>query len=374
MLPILPRQMLWTELKTMDEFFRLDPVNEDFFEVFSKLREEPFGVQLDAVKVFNEVYYQATRMMFEKPLPDDMPKYISDIKANMGWNYSAELVMTMVFFMGLSLDRRVNQINRYSKGTIEEKFAGCPYWEPFKKLSEHLHKEKRYIDYSFPPCPNEIKDLQKNHIRWSVITQKYDLSCIEHVINLWSDINDQKEIALMIKGSMSMILGINHQKTDLKQISRFIDKYLHDETKYEDSIENKLRIRLQTIINEDMRRRIAELETENTHLKTLLEKKKINGSARKFTLVEIVNYCKGCVVWDDAKSIVAMLNKLLRRIGTDEDSDLVDSIEAEFINRRHGNTFNNANVTMQNPQIQDVYRITGNDTVNLGESQDGEEE
>jgi hypothetical protein len=34
-----------------------------------------------------------------------------------------------------------------------------------------------------------------------------------------------------------------------------------------------------------------------------------------------------------------MLNKLLRRIGTKEDSDLVDSIETEFFNRRYGNTY-----------------------------------
>jgi hypothetical protein len=31
-----------------------------------------------------------------------------------------------------------------------------------------------------------------------------------------------------------------------------------------------------------------------------------------------------------------MLNKLLRRIGTDEDSDLVDSIEEEFKYRKYG--------------------------------------
>ena len=82
MLPLLPRQMLWTDLKMMDEFFELDPLNESFYEVFVTLREEPFDVQTDGVKVFNEVYYQVTRMVYEHPLPIDLPKYINEIKAN----------------------------------------------------------------------------------------------------------------------------------------------------------------------------------------------------------------------------------------------------------------------------------------------------
>ena len=107
--------------------------------------------------------------------------------------------------------------------------------------------------------------------------------------------------------------------------------------------------------------RINELETDNQRLNALLDKKKSNGRARKFTLVQIVDYCKSCVEWDDVKSIVAMLNKLLRRIATDEDSGLVDSIEAEFLNRRYGP------VTMNNPQFSGpMYDVTGNDNVNIG--------
>ena len=342
MLPVLSREFLWTDLKTMDEFFKLDPVNEDFFEIFATLRKEPFGVQMDAVKIFNEVYYQVTRMAFEWSLFDDIPKYINDIKANIGWKYSAELVMTMAYFFSIAVDRRNPPINRYSLGSIKEIFSKCPYWEPFNKLSTSLFRKKRFINYSFPPRPNDIKDLQGKYFRWSVITQKYDLSCIEHVINLWSDVKDQREIALMIRASMSRVLGVNYQKTDIKQISRFIDRYLHEETKYEDSISNKIRIKLQATLNKNMLKRISELEAENTRLNTLLDKKKkTTGKDRKFTLLQIVDYCKGCFEWNDVKSIVAMLNKMLRSNATYEDSELVDSIESEFLKRQYGNTYIN---------------------------------
>jgi hypothetical protein len=36
MIPKLPKEFLWTDLDTMDEFFKLDPVNEDFYETFTQ--------------------------------------------------------------------------------------------------------------------------------------------------------------------------------------------------------------------------------------------------------------------------------------------------------------------------------------------------
>ena len=59
---------------------------------------------------------------------------------------------------------------------------------------------------------------------------------------------------------------------------------------------------------------------------------------RTFSLEEIVDYCKGAVEWSDVRGVVVMLNKLLRRTGTDEELDLVDSIEREFSNRKYGGT------------------------------------
>ena len=75
----LPREMLWTDFKTMDQFYELDPVNKDFCEVLMTLHEKPFDVKSDEVRVFNELYYQMTRMMYERPAPRDLAKYRLDI-------------------------------------------------------------------------------------------------------------------------------------------------------------------------------------------------------------------------------------------------------------------------------------------------------
>ena len=145
MLPILPRELLWKEKKSMDEFFKLDRINEAFFEVFVTLRDEPFAVQADEIKVFNEVYYQVTRMVYDYPMPSDLPKYVSDIKANMGWNYSAELVMSMAYFIISLIDKNERPFNKFFTKAINEKFFGCLYWKPFKHRFEQLKIEKRNL-------------------------------------------------------------------------------------------------------------------------------------------------------------------------------------------------------------------------------------
>lgn len=355
MTPKLPREMLWTDKKTMDEFFELDPVNEDFFDVFVSLREEPFDVQTDEVKVFNEVYYQVTRMVFEHPLPTDLSKYISDIKANMGWNYSAELVMSMAYYLISLIEKNERPLNKFFTKAVNERFGGCLFWKPFKHRFEKLKKEKRTVKYSFFPQPVEVKWLRDKYVHWNTITCNYDLLCIDKVINLWKTIDDKREVAVMINDSVDFGTPLRNA-ADKAHIRHFIEVYMIADDRAaiwkceDESPETDYQI-LNECINELQKdkkvliERINELEADNQRLNALLEKKKRNGRARKFTLVQIVDYCKGCVVWDDVKSIVAMLNKLLRRIATEEDSDLVDSIENEFKNRLSG-TVNIANQTV----------------------------
>ena len=88
-----------------------------------------------------------------------------------------------------------------------------------------------------------------------------------------------------------------------------------------------------------------------------------------FTLSEIVENAKNCVEWEEAKSIVWLLNKMLRGRGSREDFEQVDSIEQEFRQRTYGNVFQNPQITMPGAQFQGaMYEIRGNQNVNLGGS------
>jgi hypothetical protein len=86
----------------------------------------------------------------------------------------------------------------------------------------------------------------------------------------------------------------------------------------------------------------------------------------------IVDYCKKNLTYEEASVVSKMLNKFLRdaRDYTNEECALVDSIDGIFLNK----TLGSIQITMNSPQIQDLYRITGNDKVYLGDQQDDEEE
>lgn len=369
MLPILPRELLWREVESMDEFFEMEPVNLEFYEVFIKLRNEPFSVSQDAVKVFNEAYYQLTRMVYEHPMPTDLKKYAADIKTNLGWSYSDTLVMSMVYFLDALRNNKEYPLNKFFLQKVKEAYGGPMYWLPFKQRTERLKRKRTRLEYDFRPRPFPPSYFKTVYVNWNAITQRDDLSCIKHVLNLWDRIEDKQEIANMILEGMC-IGGLNHpQGMECNQVRRFLNNYfetrkretsynktLFEADKYE-SEKNLEQIEHERIA---LRKHIAEQEAEIARLKTLMDAKKNEGKERRLTLVQIVDYCKGSVSWHDVKPIVAMLYSLIDE-STEEDRELIKSIDAEFLRRAMGH------VIINNPQFcGPMYDITGNQSVNIG--------
>lgn len=134
-----------------------------------------------------------------------------------------------------------------------------------------------------------------------------------------------------------------------EQLKTFLDDYVKQQkrktakqTSNKESNKNQL-IRENEALrqaNVQLQQRIRDMEAEKAIIatQTIAANHKTDGGNRIFTLSQIRNYCVDCVEWADVKSIVVMLNKLLRSVGTDEDSDLIDSIEEEFKKRTYGNT------------------------------------
>ena len=118
---------------------------------------------------------------------------------------------------------------------------------------------------------------------------------------------------------------------------------------------------------EAMKSVIEGLEKEITRLLGLLDEKNEKDLMIKFSLIQIVEYCKQCAFWGDARPIVHMLNKFLRLEGTPEDIDLVDSIEDEFKNRQQGLNITDSEITFKDTQINgSMYEVKNNSQVNLG--------
>ena len=64
--PKLPREFLWTDKNSMEDFFELDPVNEFFYQYIAYLiLHQDHRLMKSGVAYFNEAYYQVTRMVYE---------------------------------------------------------------------------------------------------------------------------------------------------------------------------------------------------------------------------------------------------------------------------------------------------------------------
>ena len=62
-----------------------------------------------------------------------------------------------------------------------------------------------------------------------------------------------------------------------------------------------------------------------------------------------------------------MINRLMRFVGTQQDYDLLDSVEKILKQRSHGLVFHNSKITMEQPCINGpMYEIKNNEHINLG--------
>ena len=286
-------------------------------------------------------------MVFSHPMPSELDKYVSEIKSDLGWSYSATLVMSMVYFLYDLSDLDSQALNKHFLKRIREAYGGPMYWMPFRKLAEMMKRKKMKMEYRFRPQPYPATEFTTLYVDWSTSTRSYQLSCIEHVLNLWSDIEDKETIANMIMDSMSCNVLYHPQGMECEQVRRFLSKYI-DDRKDEHVAWNARQAAMlaqseqrQQQFNQEKRAllgRIAEQDAEIIRLKTLLSDKKNEGKERRFTLVQIIDYCKNdCPDYQSARPIEHMLLSLLFCEASPEEQELIKSIPDHFREKLYGN-------------------------------------
>jgi hypothetical protein len=101
MKPKLPRALLWTDIESMDEFLKA-PVNQEMYDLFLKIKQRTMLLKNSdyaVIKIFNEVYYQCTRIVYEQEPNIRLKDYITDIKSNMGTYNHARVIYGLIFFL-----------------------------------------------------------------------------------------------------------------------------------------------------------------------------------------------------------------------------------------------------------------------------------
>lgn len=335
--------MLWSDFNTIDRFYKIEPLNKRFHEMLKTISISLFNERKDDTMVFNEVYYQLTRMAYERALPTDLQKYEMDIRKEMGSNDAVGLVMSMAYHLMSLVEKDSRLFNSFLLLTIKERYEKCPYWKPFSFLYTRLSKGKRRVSYDFKPCPVPVKELTEKYVNWQEITGDYNAGALLEILSLWNSKSDEKILFEMISSSVKFSTP-KIQQSFYNQVEPILITHLgKKENTHEGSSELEKRIKdldstVLLLKNENAlyQNQIRDLQADNERMKSLLEEYKQEGAARKFTFIEIVNYCKDVVEWEDAKEIVNMMNYLLRGNATKVDYDLLDSVRAHFKNKKYG--------------------------------------
>lgn len=214
MLPILPRELLWTEKKHIEEFYDIGGTVKLYHEALQFFQKDPNAMKVDEVKIFNEVFYQATRMVYEKSLPTQLSYYINECKADLGLKYSADLVIMLAYFLIESSDRRGKAFNNFFSKQIKDSFSKTAFWIYCSRICEVTKKDKFAIHYDFQPCPVKPKELSTFYVDWRAITQNYDLNAVAQVLELWNDPKDKAEVGMLIDDSLryNNILPLDYRR------------------------------------------------------------------------------------------------------------------------------------------------------------------
>lgn len=354
MIPNLPRPFLWTEIETLDKFFLEEPVTLGLYHIITESLSE-LDEKIDAIKLFNEMFYQLTRIYYEESTYVDYPEYVNDIKANLGWSFSADLVMTMIYTYFRIKDKDCPPSAAMLLGYIKMNQSFKPFWKKFRYLRSSVAGYSRSNIDPKKPHPLPARKLQGIYIDFNKITNGYKFDRIKEILNLWQNNDDKKIIARKLYRDVKMFTKPTYvNRLEILQYLRsfFPEEIIHHNimvreelniNSYELPPQNNDEDELEQLREEKrtLQGRIEELDKEIERLNTLLAKQENNkGKNRKFTLVQIADYSKNCVEWNDVKYIVAMLNKLIRDDANKEENEIVDSIEEEFKKRIGGSTFN----------------------------------
>ena len=351
MKPKLPRALLWTDIESMDEFLKA-PVNQEMYDLFLKIKQRTMLLKNSdyaVIKIFNEVYYQCTRIVYEQEPNIRLKDYITDIKSNMGTYNHARVIYGLIFFL----------FSRRKNNTLIEKQYCSSFFLHFcmcddKAIkgsfnSESYDPENKYsVDLS--PRPNPTSQLDKFFIHWKDVTNDFNKESIVSVCKLYSDIEEIRRVYGMIRNSCLAYSIVNNKPMKNMFPFNYDEEFRYLKYKYCDyhHIYN-----LKYSENEPpISPTYQELEKENQNLKKKLEaalseneslKSKLNMTKPKrqqetsFTVSMIVDYCKRIPEYQCVEAIEKMLYKFIKMC-TEKEEKLIDSISEHFNNKKYGDT------------------------------------
>jgi len=218
MIPKLPRTLLWTDKTTMEEFLR-EPINESLYDFYLELKNtrHHFGPDNSAVLLFNEIYYQLTRVEYEHNLDFNLDDYTQEIEANTGKEHSITFVYKM-FFAFLLLRQNNSNVARYFQDIIFFRYNKTWDERTHRALGSIIAEDKKY-QVELSPTPCDVNDLEAKDLHWDEITNIFNPSSIGEVLNLWPSKEEKIKVLRLIEASYKKL---SRKSVKVENVMNFI--------------------------------------------------------------------------------------------------------------------------------------------------------
>lgn len=228
MKPILPRPLLWTEIKTMDEFLSGDLLTYMLYDIFKNIDGTIVFPHISAVSLFNELYYQLTRYNYEKPTEEDYLRYYNDIRTNLGYASHTSLVLTMMYHYCRLKDMHFQETLSPFMKAVKSNQIRKDFWPFFTRARSTVFYWPEIVPYPQKPCPVAPNDLEKRGLEWEKITNQYDLESVKEVLNLWKSAEDKKAVADMIRRNMRGSTTISLHSRKSYEVLRYLKQVMEN--------------------------------------------------------------------------------------------------------------------------------------------------
>ena len=201
------REKIYCDRKELDDFLLLSPaaaLNQSIYDALIPLREpdsnRPHRLNAPALQLFNEAYYQCTKLQSDKhPEEDIYTNYFVDARENLGSTEAAEVAFSIVFVLLSCMSIRTVKTGYFAQ-LISERLNKSPYFSLFTPIIEQYQSKGHSFPLSFSPMPLDVRFPDR--IDWASITQDFNPNLIAEAVLLSDKEDGQHAILDAIEGQL----------------------------------------------------------------------------------------------------------------------------------------------------------------------------
>lgn len=190
----LPREFLWQDLESMDDFLS-EPLNKEIYQVYQTVKTAPFRINIPDIQLFNELYYLCIAIVAKDIYVYELEKVVF---ARFGRAYLSDLLISMIYAVFYLQENRPTVFDGIDRFVDEYQRNKGWYFDYFYNFLIN-HPVKYHTD--FAPHSESVELIVNQNLNWEALTNNYEEKSIMRILDLWNNYNDKKRIFTAIETS-----------------------------------------------------------------------------------------------------------------------------------------------------------------------------